>query len=224
MKMKDLNNRVDLTLDEQEIVGMPGDLLSEPTVPPRPRSATVLISVRLDRHLFDELNRSAQGAGRTFSETAREALRTFVGEQRADNSYPLREAHRARPVRKVSDNARLTWDDVDLRVELERYEAACRHAAMRDNAWRSYVDYARRFLAWRTGDYQPRGVSAGDRPVPRTAVSAADLRPQAADYAHQVQAAGRRQPTVDTYFRHAMFFIRWLEGDFQPGARLRGLR
>jgi hypothetical protein len=40
----------------------------------------------------------------------------------------------------------------------------------------------------------------------------------------QVQAAGREQPTVETYLRHAMFFIRWLEGAFQPGARLQGLR
>ncbi len=95
---------------------------------------------------------------------------------------------------------------------------------MRDTAWRSYVDYARRFVAWRTGDYQPRGVDPGDRPVPRAAASTADLAHQAAAYAQQVQAAGRAQPTVDTYYRHAMFFIRWLAGDFQPGGRLRGLR
>jgi hypothetical protein len=86
------------------------------------------------------------------------------------------------------------------------------------------VDYARRFLAWRVGDYHPRGVGLGDRPVPRAAVSTADLRRQADQYAHLVEAAGREQPTVDTYLRHARFFIRWLDGEFQPGARLHGLR
>jgi hypothetical protein len=118
----------------------------------------------------------------------------------------------------------LSWNDEDLGDALERYELACRQAAMREKAWRSYVDYARRFLAWRTGDYQPRGEPAAQRPVPRNAVSTAALRQQATQYANRVQAAGREQPTVDTYFRHAMFFIRWLEGNFQPGARLHGLR
>jgi hypothetical protein len=50
------------------------------------------------------------------------------------------------------------------------------------------------------------------------------LREQAKEYARLVEAAGREQSTVDTYYSHAMFFIRWLEGDFEPGARLRGLR
>ena len=95
---------------------------------------------------------------------------------------------------------------------------------MRDSAWRSYLDYARRFLAWRTGDYRPRGTPASGRPVPVRAVTTGDLRKQATAYAKDVQAAGRERPTVETYFRHAMFFVRWLDGNFEPGARLTSLR
>ena len=126
--------------------------------------------------------------------------------------------------RRVSEAARTSWTDDELVAELRRYKAACRRAQMRDKAWHSYVDYARRFLEWRTGGYRPRGVAAGDRPVGRAAASTSELREQAKAYARDVEAAGREQSTIDTYYRHAMFFIRWLEGDFEPGARLRGLR
>lgn len=51
---------------------------------------------------------------------------------------------------------------------------------MRPNALHSYWDYARRFLAWRTGDYRPRGASGEGRPVPSTAVTADELANQAA--------------------------------------------
>jgi len=213
----------DLTDDEKEAVGMPGDLVSEEVVPSRARSTTVMISLRIDRPVFDELSRLAEEGGRTLSETARDALRSFVRGQRGSRSYPIAASARV-PSRKVSESTDPTWTDDDLRSALERYEGACRRAEMRDNAWRSYVDYARRFLAWRTGDYRPRGTMSNDRPVPRSLVTTAELRRQADHYAQQVHAAGREQPTVDTYFRHAMFFIRWLEGEFEPGARLRGLR
>ncbi len=183
-----------------------------------------MISLRVDRAVFEEISRLAEVRGRTFSETARDALRTFVrGQSAGVTPYGDVEAHRP-AARRVSESTASAWSDEDLSLELARYEGACRQAGMRENAWRSYVDYARRFLAWRTGDYRPRGVDVGERPVPRAAASTADLRQQAARYTAQVQRAGREQPTVDTYFRHAMFFIRWLEGDFEPGARLQGLR
>jgi len=219
-----MNERPDLTAAERKLVGTHGDLVSEDPVPRRGRSDTVMISVRVDRQVFDDLGRIAQQGGRTFSETAREALRTYVDARPVSTSYPLEEDGVTRAARKVSENTPAIWTDDDLREALERYEAVCRGAGMRDNAWRSYVDYARRFLAWRIGDYWPRGTSAGGRPVPRTAASTAELRRQAATYAQLVQDAGRERPTVDTYLRHAMFFIRWLEGDFRPGARLEGLR
>jgi hypothetical protein len=211
----------DLTPDEARLVGKPGDLVSEDAVPARPRASTVMVSLRVDRATFDELGRIAAERGETFSNTVRDALRAFVRRRDRDQSYP--EAGGARSSRRVSESAAQTWDDEDLRTALVRYEAACRRALMRDNATRSYVDYARRFLAWREGEYWPRGAVGGDRPVPRAAASTTELRQQAERYVEQVQAAGREQPTVDTYYRHAMFFIRWLDGEFEPGARLRGL-
>jgi len=224
MTMSDRNDRLDLTASEREVVGEPGDLVGEDPVAPRPRSGTVMISLRIDRPVFDELNRLSEAGGRTFSETARDALRTYVRARTTGaGPYLQDEAHRGAS-RRVSESAALTWSDEDLAAALRRYERACREASMRQNSGRSYVDYARRFLAWRTGDYRPRGVTADERPVPRAAASTGDLRDQAARYAEQVQGAGREQPTVDTYFRHAMFFIRWLDGEFQPGARLQGLR
>lgn len=113
------------------------------------------------------------------------------------------------------------WDDDSLATELARYEQACRDAGMRPNAIHSYWDYARRFLDWRTGAYRPRGAGGAGRPVPREAVTADELARQAAAYARVIEAAGRAQETIDTYHRHAMFFIRWLGGEFQPGHRLR---
>jgi hypothetical protein len=92
---------------------------------------------------------------------------------------------------------------------------------MRPNAIHSYWDYARRFLAWRVGEYRPRGTTATGRPVSSEPVTGAHLEAQAAAYARAIEAAGRERPTVDTYYRHAMFFIRWLRGEFEPGARLR---
>ena len=113
------------------------------------------------------------------------------------------------------------WTDDDLLAELDRYEAVARASGMTPNAIHSYWDYARRFLAWRVGAYRPRGAAATGRPVPSEPATGIDLEAQAAAYARAIEAAGRAQPTVDTYYRHAMFFIRWLRGAFEPGARLR---
>jgi hypothetical protein len=54
----------------------------------------------------------------------------------------------------------------------------------------------------------------------RVSKAAGELEQQAATYARAIEAAGREQATIDTYYRHAMFFIRWLRGEFRPGARL----
>jgi hypothetical protein len=226
MTMHNDNDRSDLTPEERDIAGSPGDLVTEQVVPPRRRSSTVMLSLRLERAVFDELNGIARRDGRTFSEIAREALRTYVVGHSQSATYPQRDhaASRAPAVRKVSESVQRTWTDDELRSALDRYEAGCRGAGMREKAWRSYVDYARRFLAWRTGDYAPRGVRLADRPVPRAAASIAELHRQATQYANVVQAAGRAQSTIDTYYGHAMFFVRWLDGDFEPGHRLRGLR
>jgi hypothetical protein len=114
----------------------------------------------------------------------------------------------------------VTWSDEDLSKELARYEQVCIAAGMKPNAVHSYWDYARRFLQWRVGEYRPRGAASSGRAVPAAAVTTADLRNQADAYVGAVRAAGREQATIDTYERHAMFFIRWLEGEFEPGATL----
>ena len=222
--MNDRTEQADLTPDEAAIVGSRGDLVTEAVVPPRRRSETVMLSLRIDRKVFEALGRLAQADGRTLSETARAALLDFVLDHAGAGRYPERDHSSANSTPRVSEAAAASWNDADLRVALQRYEAACRRAQMREKAWRSYVDYARRFLDWRAGDYWPRGVPKGDRLVGRAAASTSELREQAKTFGREVEAAGREQSTVDTYYRHAMFFIRWLEGDFEPGARLRGFR
>jgi hypothetical protein len=224
MKMDDDLDRSDLTDNEREIVGKPGDLVSEDPVPARARSTSVMLSLRIERRTFDAIGRIAEDSGRTFSEAARDALRQYVGESGAGRPYPDREAGGSLPVRRVSESRLQTWSDEDLSAALDRYESECRSARMLENAWRSYVDYARRFLAWRTGDYRPRGMPVDGRPVARTSVSTAELREQAKQYARLIEEAGRAQATIDTYYRHAMFFIRWLGGEFRPGGRLEGPR
>jgi hypothetical protein len=224
MTMNDRTERTDLTPDEAAIVGSPGDLITEAVVPPRRRTESVMLSLRVDRKVVEALGRLAEADGRTLSETARAALLDYVLDHAGSYRYPERSHASSSSTPRVSENTQIAWDDADLQAELQGYEAACRRAQMREKAWRSYVDYARRFLHWRIGDYSPRGVPADDRPTDRAAASTSVLREQAKEYARQVEAAGREQSTVDTYYRHAMFFIRWLEGDFEPGARLRGLR
>lgn len=113
------------------------------------------------------------------------------------------------------------WTNDELLVELAGYEELCRANGMTDKARFSYWDYARRFLAWRVGDYRPSGAT-GRGPVPRRGpATVADLTSDAKEYAADVEAAGKAQDTIDTYFRHAMFFVRWLDGTFIPGAKLR---
>jgi predicted nucleic acid-binding protein len=131
------------------------------------------------------------------------------------------------PARRVSEarapyaSSRGSWDDDELAHELARYEQAARDAGMRPNAVHSYWDYVRRFLAWRTGDYRPRGAAGAGRPVPGGPVTADELAIQAAAYAAEIARAGRAGATVETYHRHATFFVRWLRGEFRPGDRLR---
>jgi predicted nucleic acid-binding protein len=112
---------------------------------------------------------------------------------------------------------RAEWDDCALREELARYEAACRAAGMQPNAVHSYWDYARRFLDWREGAYPRR---AAVRPVPARPVGTPDLRNDAAAYRQALAVAGLSAAAIETYVRHALFLVRWLAGEFRPGARL----
>lgn len=113
------------------------------------------------------------------------------------------------------------WTDAELFDALVRYERESADAGMTRNAVHSYWDYARRFLAWRTGEYAPRGTTPTGRPVPHGAASTHDLAEQAAAYESAVADSGLSRAAIDTYHRHAMFFVRWLAGSFKPGRRLR---
>lgn len=115
----------------------------------------------------------------------------------------------------------MRWDDDELFAALARYETLARNNGMTEKGVHSYWDYARRFLEWRIGSYQPRGIDAGRRPTSGGPAAVSDLREQAKTYAKAIEDAGRAQDTIDTYYRHAMFFVRWLGGDFTPGARTR---
>jgi predicted nucleic acid-binding protein len=161
---------------------------------------------------------AAQAGGCTRLLTEDLADGATYGTVRVEN--PFRVGHRASEVPASYEPGLRTWSDDELLVALADYEEACRQAGMRPNAIHSYWDYARRFLAWRTGEYRPRGATGQGRPVPTDRVMAAELAGQARAYAEVIQGAGRELPTVETYYRHAMFFVRWLTGDFQPGGRL----
>ncbi len=161
---------------------------------------------------------AAQAGGGTRLLTEDLADGVTYGTVRVEN--PFRTRRRATEAPAEYARGDQTWSDDELQVALGRYEEAGRGAGMRPNARHSYWDYARRFLAWRTGAYRPRGATGDGRPVPIGPVAASDLELQARAYAAAIEAAGRAPTTVDTYHRHAMFFVRWLTGDFDPGGRL----
>lgn len=162
---------------------------------------------------------AAQAGGCTRLLTEDLADGVMYGTVRVENPFRTRRpqvSEAPAPYESGGDN----WTDDELLLALARYEDACQHAGMRPNAIHSYWDYARRFLAWRTGDYRPRGASATGRPVPIDRVDARTLTAQLAAYVDVLRAAGLEPVTVDTYERHAAFFVRWLAGTFEPGSRL----
>jgi predicted nucleic acid-binding protein len=115
----------------------------------------------------------------------------------------------------------LLWEDRALRAELARYRETCAAAGMRPSSVHSYWDYARRFLDWREGAYPRPGTA---RPVPMRTIGLADLHTEVAAYSQWLDGAGLSQAAVETYVRHAGFFVRWIAGEFEPGARLRRAR
>ncbi len=56
----------------------------------------------------------------------------------------------------------------------------------------------------------------------RLSVTFEELAGDAKTHARAVEAAGFEKAVIDAYYRHAMFFVRWLAGCFEPGVRLRG--
>lgn len=108
----------------------------------------------------------------------------------------------------------MTWTDEELMREVDRFERELEAANLLPNSVRSYVDYARRFLRWRVGDYRPRGAVGPERARTRKPVTAKDLRRDVTAYEHDLRAAGRQPAAVHTYVDHAARFIRWLDGNF----------
>lgn len=113
-----------------------------------------------------------------------------------------------------------SWTSGDLLAALERFKHECVMAGMSPNSVHSYWDYARRFLSWRDGEYRPRGASGSRRRPPDGAASTTDLSSETDEYARELASAGLRPAAIDTYHRHAMFFVRWLGGEDAPGSRL----
>jgi hypothetical protein len=108
----------------------------------------------------------------------------------------------------------MTWTETDLREALDRFEQEHIDAKLLPNSVRSYVDYADRFLRWRTGDYRPRGASG---PGPRRhlgAVTTEVLHADLVDYERDLRQGGLRVAAVRTYVDHASRFVRWLDGLF----------
>jgi len=159
---------------------------------------------------------SAAGCDVVLSEDLADGRR--YGQVRVEN--PLVDRRRLSESRVPYEAGAASWDEPALRAALAGYAAACRDAGMKPNAVNSYWDHARRFLDWRTGAYRPRGAAEGVPPVSATVAHAKDLASQAGLYADAVAAAGLGADTVDTYRRHAGLFVRWLDGDFRPGARI----
>ena len=144
---------------------------------------------------------------------------TTYGGVRVEN--PFSERRRVSESRPDYAAARGPWDDGELLERLARYEDACRDAGMRPERDPLVLGLRPTVPGLEDREYRPRGTTSDGRPVPGVPVTTEDLERQAAAYASAIEAAGREQTTVDTYHRHAMFFIRWLRGEFQPGRRLR---
>jgi hypothetical protein len=53
----------------------------------------------------------------------------------------------------------MLWTDDDLTAALALYEGELVAAHLRPTSVRSFVDYGRRFLRWRVGDYRPRNAA-----------------------------------------------------------------
>jgi hypothetical protein len=120
------------------------------------------------------------------------------------------------------DRSTMRWTNDELLEALGRYEQECISAGMRPKAVHSYWDYARRFLKWRLGEYTPRQAPTAQRNPVTVSVTTEELADEAKMYARELEDARLKTSAIDTYYRHAMFFVRWLGDDFVPGGRLTG--
>lgn len=122
--------------------------------------------------------------------------------------------------RHASGEAAMTWTSDELLEALRRYERECETAGLRPISVNSYVEYARRFLRWRVGDYRPRDASGPARRPSRGPATTEDLMADIDAYEVELRAGSLQPNAVHTYVIHSLQFIRWLDGDFVPGSRL----
>ena len=102
---------------------------------------------------------------------------------------------------------------------LRDYEDSLVDEGLRPAAAHTYVDQSRRFLWWRSGDYQPRGShGAAPHPRPQSPAELADLEADLVAYGRVLRQAGL-QPTVDTYLDQSRRFVAWLAGTYTAGGR-----
>lgn len=126
----------------------------------------------------------------------------------------------AREAGGVYQGSGSVWTSDELFSELKRYERECETAGLQPKSVFSYVDYGRRFARWRVGDYRPRQATGPERRPTRGPATVADLKLDLSAYEQELRGAGLRPNAVNTYVIHASQFIRWLDGDFEPGSRL----
>jgi hypothetical protein len=113
------------------------------------------------------------------------------------------------------------WTNEELFQALERFGAECEAAGLADLTVHSYVNYARMFVRWRTGDFHTHGGEDSEE-TPR--LGPADVPQLEADldaYGAYLQRAGRKPAAVQTYVSSARQFVYSLDGRFAPRASKR---
>jgi hypothetical protein len=138
----------------------------------------------------------------------------------ATQDWVLAETRRWLGTQSDDGGQRRRWSRDDLMADLEVYEEACLRSGMKPISVHSYVDYATRYVKWLFGEYRPRNSGSTTSTAREDPFSVSELFDHAKAFKEELKAAGLRPAAIETYYRHAMFFIRWLGGDFNPGGRL----
>lgn len=92
----------------------------------------------------------------------------------------------------------------DLDDRLEIFEADLRRHELLENAVRTYLTHAKRFVKW--------AQATGWRPD-------LTLPELLASYRESVKARDLATLTIQSYIRGASMFVRWLQGAYRPGSR-----
>lgn len=104
------------------------------------------------------------------------------------------------------------WTTDDLLAALGPYEYGLTAAGLKPISIRSFVDYARRFLRWRMGEYRPRSAVGPPHARPDGHVDVAALRVDLGKYETDLREAQLLPHAIRTYVGQAGRFVRWLDG------------